>query len=89
MYQKIVTVRNESGLHARPASVFTAEAKRFQSAVTIRRAGGEAGVNAKSMVKLLALGICKGQPVELTAEGPDEAEAVEALAALIEQGFGE
>lgn len=42
MYQKIVTVRNESGLHARPASVFTAEAKRFQSAVTIRRAGGEA-----------------------------------------------
>lgn len=89
MYQKTVTVKNSTGLHARPASLFIAEAKKFESHITIGRAGEETSVNAKSMVKLLTLGICQGQQVVLSGEGADEAAAVDALASMIESGFGE
>ena len=89
MHQKIVTVKNSTGLHARPASMFIAEAKKFESSVTIGVDGEEKSVNAKSMVKLLMLGICQGQTVRISAEGADETEAVETLVAMIEGGFGE
>ena len=46
-------------------------------------------MNAKSVVLLLSLGLGKGTQVKLAAEGEDEQEAVEALAALIDSGFGE
>lgn len=49
----------------------------------------ESPVNAKSVVRLLAEGIGQGTKAELAAEGPDEAEAIEALAALVASGFGE
>lgn len=84
MYQKTVTVKNATGLHARPAAMFIAEAKKFESAITICREGEDKAVNAKSMVKLLTLGICQGQSVVLSAEGADEVTAVDTLAALIE-----
>ena len=45
--------------------------------------------NAKSIIVLLSMGICQGESVEITAEGPDEQEAVAELTALIESGFGE
>ena len=48
MHQKIVTVKNSTGLHARPASMFIAEAKKFESSVTIGVDGEEKSVNAKS-----------------------------------------
>jgi len=84
MYQKSVVVKNATGLHARPAAMFIAEAKKFASAITIGREGEDKTVNAKSMVKLLTLGICQGQSVVISAEGDDEVAAVDALAALIE-----
>ena len=87
MYQKTVTVKNATGLHARPASMFIAEAKKFESKITLTRDGDS--INAKSMVKLLTLGVCQGQSVTLSAEGSDEQTAVEVLSALIESGFGE
>lgn len=89
MYQRIVTVRNSTGLHARPASMFIAEAKKFESSITIGLDGDEKSVNAKSMVKLLTLGICQGQTVRVSAEGTDETSAVDALVTMIEGGFGE
>lgn len=89
MYRKCVTVQNPTGLHARPASMLIAEAKKFESRITIGRTGEETAVNAKSMVKLLTLGICQKQSVEITAEGIDEAAAVDTLVAMIESGFGE
>lgn len=67
------------------------EAKKYKSKITIQNAqeAAEDAVNAKSVVLLLSLGLGKGTPVKLAAEGEDEKEAVEALAALIDSGFGE
>lgn len=84
-------VKNASGLHARPASDFVGKAKTFQSAVTIRNLDhpAEAAVNAKSIVRLLSLGIVRNTRVEISADGPDEQEAAHALVSLIDSGFGE
>ena len=91
MYTKLTTVCNPTGLHARPATEFVTEAKKYNSNITIQNAqeAAEDAVNAKSVVLLLSLGLGKGTPVKLAAEGEDEKEAVEALAALIDSGFGE
>lgn len=84
-------VKNASGLHARPASDFVGKAKTFQSTVTIRNPDhpAQAAVNAKSIIRLLSLGIVRGTRVEISADGPDEQEAVDALVLLIDSGFGE
>lgn len=85
------TVKNSSGLHARPAADFVGTAKTFQSAVTIRVADrpADTAVNAKSIIRLLSLEIVKGTRVEISAEGTDESNAVDALVSLIDSGFGE
>ena len=88
MVTKQVEFINKTGLHARPASDFVMLAKKYESKITICKEGGEP-VNAKSVVRLLAEGIGQGTKAELTAEGPDEAEAIEALADLVASGFGE
>lgn len=88
MVTKKVEFINKTGLHARPASDFVMLAKKYESKITICKEGGEP-VNAKSVVRLLAEGIGQGTKAELVAEGPDEAEAIEALAALVASGFGE
>lgn len=90
MVSKQTVVINKSGLHARPASDFVMCAKGFQSAITIRNMDEDMGpVNAKSVVRVLAEGIGQGTRVELTASGEDEQQAVDALVALMEGGFGE
>ena len=88
MVSQKVIIKNPSGLHARPASDFVMLAKKYESKITICKEGGEP-VNAKSVVRLLAEGIGQGTKAELAAEGPDEAEAIEALADLVASGFGE
>lgn len=88
MVTKQVEFINKTGLHARPASDFVMLAKKYESKITICKEGGEP-VNAKSVVRLLAEGIGQGTKVELAAEGPDEAEAIEALVDLVASGFGE
>lgn len=89
MIKKTVTIINQSGLHARPASEFVSAAAGFKSDVTIRNVAEAGAVNAKSIVMVLALGLNKGVTVEIAASGSDEKEAAKALAALIEGGFGE
>ena len=88
MVTKQVEFINKTGLHARPASDFVMLAKKYESKITICKEGGEP-VNAKSVVRLLAEGIGQVTKAELAAEGPDEAEAIEALADLVASGFGE
>lgn len=88
MVTKQVEFINKTGLHARPASDFVMLAKKYESKITICKEGGEP-VNAKSVVRLLAEGIGQGTKAELAAEGVDEADAIEALAALVASGFGE
>lgn len=90
MIKRSTVIVNKTGLHARPASEFVQAASKFQSNVTIRRAGSEDDeANAKSIIFLLSLGLCQGDAVELKAEGEDEQEAVDVLTALIDSGFGE
>lgn len=89
MYSQRITIQNEAGLHARPASDFTRAAMKFQSDIKIGPADGAARVSAKSILMILGMGMDKGTEVEIIAEGEDEKEAVEHLVALIQSGFGE
>lgn len=87
MISKNVIVKNETGIHARPASLFVSAASKFKSNITI--AIGEKKGSAKSMLNILALGIVKDSNVTISAEGDDAPEAVDALVALVESKFGE
>ncbi|MDF2874783.1 MAG: Phosphotransferase system, phosphocarrier protein HPr [Sporomusa sp.] len=87
MYAKNTVVHNNTGLHARPAALFTQLAGRFQSRITIETGKGK--VDAKSILKLLSLGISQGTSVTVTATGPDERQAVDSLVDLIDSRFSE
>lgn len=90
MYSKQTTIRNSTGLHARPASEFVKKAKEFKSSVYVKNLATPGDpANAKSIIMLLSEGMTKGTNIEISAEGTDESEAVDALIALIETGFGE
>ena len=82
MKRKECEIKNKLGLHARPASLVVKLAGKYTSEIELIKEDTE--VNA---VMMLAAG--PGQRVTITAEGPDEVEAVDALAALIDSGFGE
>ena len=88
MVTKKLEIINKTGLHARPASDFALTATQYSSKVTICREGG-LPVNAKSVVRLLTEGIGQGTIVEIAAEGEDEEDALKALCAMVESGFGE
>lgn len=87
MVTKNVTVINKTGIHARPASLFIKTATKFQSNISIEN--GNKKCNAKSLISLLSLAITYGTKVTITAEGPDEKQAVDTLAELIESKFDE
>lgn len=71
------TIKNEEGLHARPAADFCKTASRFKSKIRVIKDGEE--FEAKSMLMVLCVGAVKGDEIELTAEGEDEQEAIDAL----------
>ena len=87
MYDKKVTVQNQVGLHARPATFFIQKANEFKSTIWVEK--DERRVNSKSLLGVLSLGIAKDTVITLIADGADEKEAVAALAELIENNFGE
>ena len=90
MYARRTVITNKTGLHARPAADFVGAAGKFQSRIRIKNVADEdESANAKSIVLLLSMSLTKGTEVEISASGPDEKEAVDALIALIESGFGE
>ena len=82
-----VTIPNELGLHARPAAAFVKLSSRFDCEIYIAK--GDLEVNGKSIMGVMMLAAACGSTVRIRAEGPAAAEAVEALAALVESGFGE
>jgi len=82
-----VTIRNRLGLHARAAGKLRNLAEQFQSQITV--VSGHTTVNAKSVLGLMALEASQGTQLMLRAEGPDSEQALQALADLIEQRFGE
>ena len=87
MYTQEIIVNNAVGLHARPATFFIQKANEFKSTMMVEK--DERKVNAKSLLGVLSLGITKGTSILITAEGPDEEEAVNALCDLIASNFGE
>jgi phosphocarrier protein HPr len=84
---KTVEICNERGLHARASAKFVKLAASFESQVTVTRDGQE--VDARSIMGLLMLGAGPGAAIEITAEGPDAAAAVTALADLVSCRFEE
>lgn len=89
MISATTTITNKTGLHARPASIFVMEAKRFRSDVTIAKVGGSKPISAKSIMHVLASSLGCGQEVVITCDGPDEQQALDAMVAIIESGLGE
>ena len=87
MITKNVTMTNQVGLHARPATFFIQKANEFKSSIWIERE--ERKVNAKSLLGVLSLGVVKGGEVTIIIDGEDETEAMEALVNLVETNFGE
>jgi phosphocarrier protein HPr len=88
MVTKQLVIQNEQGFHVRPAQIFTDKANEFKSTIKVRSESGEEA-DATSMLELMTLGLVKGTSITLEAEGPDQQEAIEALAGLIESKFGE
>ena len=82
-----VTINNEVGLHARPATFFIQKANELKSGIWVEK--DERRVNAKSLLGVLSLGITKGTTITLLADGSDEKEAVAALSELVSGNFGE
>ena len=83
-----VTVKNDVGLHARPASVFVKEASNFEADIQIRNMTTDSEwQDAKSILGVLSLGVEKGHVMEIAAEGIDEAVAATELEALVETDF--
>jgi len=87
MISRDVTIQNNVGLHARPATFFIQKANSYKSSIWVEKE--ERRVNAKSLLGVLSLGIVKGMTITLIADGSDEADALEGLAALINTGFSE
>jgi phosphotransferase system HPr (HPr) family protein len=88
MQQIRLKITHPVGLHARPASRFVRAAGRFKSSVRVRNATeGSDWVDAKSILRVLTLGVEQNHNIELQIEGADEAQAAEALAALVESDF--
>ncbi|MGE5590050.1 MAG: HPr family phosphocarrier protein [Bacillota bacterium] len=80
-------VNNKSGLHARPAALFVQTAKTFQSSVKVKKDAKQ--VDGKSLLSLMTLGAGPGSQVEVTVDGPDEADAAKAIQDLANDNFGE
>lgn len=87
MMSRECVIRNRLGLHARAAAKFVHTATGFASQIRVSRGGKT--MDGKSIMGILLLAAAAGTTVVITAEGVDEADAVEALCRLVEGGFGE
>lgn len=87
MTKRDVTITNNIGLHARPATFFIQKANSYKSLVWIEKEDRK--INAKSLLGVLSLGIAQGMTVTLIADGADEKEAVNGLFDLVNTGFAE
>jgi phosphocarrier protein HPr len=82
-----LAIANPLGLHARAAAKFVHTAGRFASKIRVAR--GDREVDGKSIMGLLLLAASRGSSIRISADGPDEQDAIAALCALVERGFDE
>ena len=87
MQKRTITISNKLGLHARASAKLTQTASQFASSVWITRNGRR--VNAKSIMGVMMLAAGLGSKVELETDGGDEAEAMDTVARLFADKFGE
>ena len=87
MLQQSIEINNKLGLHARASAKLTQLAGQFKSDISISR--GERRVNAKSIMGVMMLAASKGTTITLETSGEDEAEAMAAMIALVDDKFGE
>ena len=82
-----VTIRNKRGLHARASAKFVQLAERYDAQISVTQ--GEQTVGGTSIMGLMMLAAAPGCIIEVGAEGPQAAEALKAVCALVDDGFGE
>jgi phosphocarrier protein HPr len=87
MVERTVQILNKNGLHARPAAEIVKLAAKYRSEISISRDGTE--VNGKSIMGVMMLAAECGASIVLRAEGEDAEQAIEAIATLIANKFGE
>ena len=84
MTEKKIMVKIASGLEARPVALFVQVASQFQSSIYVTLQNKK--VNAKSIMGMMSLGVLEGENIVISAEGADEAEAVEKLEKYLTEG---
>jgi phosphocarrier protein len=87
MTSQAVTVVNQLGMHARAAAKFVHLATRYEARVRVARDRRE--MDGKSIMGILLLAAARGSTITISADGADERDAVDALVALVQSGFGE
>jgi phosphotransferase system HPr (HPr) family protein len=88
MVETELTLKNDQGLHARPADLFVRTANKFKSDITVRNLStGSNDVNAKSILRILSLGVYSGHTIQVIADGEDENQAIEEIATLVNHNF--
>ncbi len=87
MVERTVTIRNRAGMHARPAALLVKTASSFASQIFIEKDNER--VNGKSIMGVITLGATYNTALKIIAEGPDEAQAVDAIEKLFERRFEE
>lgn len=87
MTEKIFTIKNRLGLHARPAAMFVQEAARHKCSIVVVKEGLE--VNGKSVMGLMLLAAESGSKLTVKADGPDEDKALDGLGKIFERKFDE
>lgn len=87
MTERVFQIRNRLGLHARPAALFVQEAAKHKCSVVVVKDGLE--VNGKSVMGLMLLAAESGSKLTIKVEGPDEAQALEAIGRIFDRKFDE
>lgn len=87
MVEKILTVKNRAGIHARPAAIIAQTANKFQCEINLTR--DDTTVNAKSIMGVIAMGAGYNTQMTLICEGADESEAASVIEALFDSKFEE
>lgn len=90
MIEKKFVLRNEEGLHARPATIFAKTSMKFTCDLTMYKGEDRAkAYQPKSILSVMTIGAAKGDEITIVAEGADEAAAMEAISELFDKNFDE
>jgi phosphotransferase system HPr (HPr) family protein len=84
MMQTIIEIKNNEGLHARPASEFSKAAMKYKSDIKVYKNGEEKAYNPKSILSIMSMGAVKGDVLRIEASGEDESTVLVDLKTILE-----